>query len=101
MSENCSFIFSRSHFLPVKVFIKVTKGLVMNLEEDKRSLCAWLLYYVTSFRKGLPAIRVPCPKFRTAVHAHFKGCLFKSVLTILKYKTGQGLLKSCHPNFGL
>ena len=97
MSVNCSFIFSRSPYLPVKVFIKVTKELVKNLEGDKRSLCTWLLYYVTSFRKGLPSIRVPCPKFQTAVHDHFNGGLFESVLTILKYQTAQWLLNSCHP----
>ena len=39
MSVNRSFIFSRSPYLPVKVFIKVTKSLVMNLEEDEIFMC--------------------------------------------------------------
>ena len=31
------------------VFMKVMNGLVMTLEEDKRFLCVWLLYYVSNF----------------------------------------------------
>ena len=29
--------------------MKVMNGLVMTLEEDKRLLCVWLLYYVSNF----------------------------------------------------
>ena len=37
-----------SKFL-LEVFIKVMSSTVMNLEEDKRFLCVWLLYYVNNF----------------------------------------------------
>ena len=33
----------------VEVFMKVINGLVMTLEDDKRFLCVWLLYYVSNF----------------------------------------------------
>ena len=39
----------RCLYLLVEVFINVMNGLVMTLEEDKRFLCVWLLYYVSSF----------------------------------------------------
>ena len=90
--------------MPVKVFIKVTKELVMNLEGDKRSLCTWLLYYVTSFGKGLPSIRVPCPKFQTAVHDHFNGGLFECLnyieipdfSVVVKFLSSETLTTACY-----
>ena len=38
--------------LLVEVFIKVMNGLVMTLEEDKRFICVWLLYYVSNFAES-------------------------------------------------
>ena len=38
-----------SNLLVELVFMKVMNGLVMTLEEDKRFLCVWLLYYVSNF----------------------------------------------------
>ena len=35
--------------MDVEVFIKVMNGFVMTLEEDKRFLYVWLLYYVSNF----------------------------------------------------
>ena len=32
--------------------MKVVNGLVMTLEEDKRFLCVWLLYYVSNFAES-------------------------------------------------
>ena len=41
--------------------MKVMNGLVMTLEEDKRFLCVWLLYYVSNFadsRMEVPEISI-------------------------------------------
>ena len=43
--------------LLVEVFIKVMNGLAMTLEEDKRFLCVWLLYFADS--------RMEVPRYRS------------------------------------
>ena len=40
--------------------MKVMDGLVMTLEEDKRFLCVWLLYYVSNFADS----RIEVPRYR-------------------------------------
>ena len=37
-------------------------GLVMTLKEDKRCLCVWLLYYVSTFADS----RMKVPRYRTS-----------------------------------
>ena len=48
--------------LLVEVFMKVMNGLVMTLEEDKRFLCVWLLYYVSNFADS----RMKVPRYRSS-----------------------------------
>ena len=48
--------------LLVEVFMKVVNGLVMTLEEDKRFLCVWLLYYVSNFADS----RMEVPRYRSS-----------------------------------
>ena len=43
--------------------MKVMNGLVMTLEEDKRILCVWLLYYVSNFADS----RMKVPRYRSEV----------------------------------
>ena len=47
--SNCLFLFSTLLYLLVKVFIKVTNGIVITLEEDNGFLCVWQLNYVSNF----------------------------------------------------
>ena len=49
-------------WLLVEVFMKVMNGLVMTLEEDKRFLCVWLLYYVSNFADS----RMKVPRYRSS-----------------------------------
>ena len=42
--------------------MKVMNGLVMTLEEDKRFLCVWLLYYVSNFDDS----RMKVPRYRSS-----------------------------------
>ena len=43
------FLFPRCLHLLVKIFIKVTNGLMINPEVEKRSICDWPLYCVINF----------------------------------------------------
>ena len=55
--------------------LKVMNGLVMNLEEDKRFLCVWLLYYVSNFADS----RMKVPRYRSSPtsrdHFFFSQCI--------------------------
>ena len=44
------------------VFMKVMKGLVITLEEDKRFLCLWLFCYVSNFADS----RTEVPRYRSS-----------------------------------
>ena len=42
--------------------LKVMNDLVMNVEEDKRFLCVWLLYYASNFAD----LRMKVPRYRSS-----------------------------------
>ena len=44
--------------------MKVMNGLVMTLEDDKRFLCVWLLYYVSNFADS----RTKVPRYQVLLH---------------------------------
>ena len=47
-----------------EVFIKVMKGLVTTLEEDKIFLCVWLLYCVRNVCPGFADSQMEVPRYR-------------------------------------
>ena len=46
--------------------MKVMNDLIMTLEEDKRFLCVWLLYYVSNFAD----LRMKVPRYSDQVLLH-------------------------------
>ena len=69
-------------WLLVEVFMKVMNGLVMTLEDDKRFLCVWLLYYVSNFADS----RMKVPRYRSSPTSwdNFFFCVFSSSEVLAK-----------------
>ena len=70
--------------LLVEVFMKVMNGLVMTLEEDKRFLCVWLLYYEQFCRFANEGAKISIKSFR--LHEIILFCLMYSAAVKCKPK---------------
>ena len=75
------FFFARCLHLLVKIFIKVTNGLMINPEVEKRSICVWLLYCVINFcRFANGGVKISIKFFSTDV------VFFPAHPAVLKYQ---------------